>query len=113
MQVLSMYKNYVYRSTHINILDIFMWEILTHIAFIETQDISDENNSIANIASDFQSLQTKFNRYILNGYNYPCSYLLKFRSVLLDKKLDSNVCVYVFIYYVYQINGYYLYFLLD
>jgi len=91
MNVLIIHKNDLYRCTYLNNIEILMWEILTHIVYIETHDISDEMIRVANIVPNFQSLQIKFNRYISKGNYYPCSYLLRFRSVLLEKKLVSEV----------------------
>jgi len=85
-----------------------MWEILIHIAYFETYYIT--NDGVTHKFPNFPSLQTQFNQYILKGYDCPCSYLLKFRSDLLDTNLFYKVCVSVFIYYVYQIVVYILIF---
>jgi len=101
-------------SIEINIMEITIWELLTNSAAVEVENFDETDLSFKSyLTSKLQNAINNVNELLSNGKNYSCSYVFFFRSVLLDENLHYEVYVPVFLYYVYQINIYISYFLLE
>lgn len=94
-------------------MEVIMLEILTYTAYIEMFDFEEAiDYDKVHLKHMLTERQDKLNKLILAENHYPCSYLFKYRSVLLDKNQNhlTNVPVVLFIlYYVYCINWQHFY----